>query len=142
MASKSEIVITLPGGRRVDAQVRGHVVHTDQPVEGGGEDAAPSPYEMFLASIGTCAGIFVQGFCATRGIPFENIRIRQRLGRDESGAIARVELDVELPEEFPERYRDAVVKAIDGCSVKRTIQAQPQFVVRTEKVAAQPAVTH
>ncbi len=140
MASKSEIVITLPGDRRIDALVRGHVVHTDQPVDNGGGDAAPSPYELFLASIGTCAGIFVQGFCAARGIPYQDIRIRQRLGRDESGAIASVELDVELPASFPDRYRDAVVKAIDGCSVKKTIQAQPRFVVRTEKPGAEAAL--
>ena len=76
MAAAAEIQITLPGGRRVDAQVRGHIVHTDQPVTNGGEDAAPSPFELFLASIGTCAGIFVQGFCAKE---------EQRRGKDDAG---------------------------------------------------------
>ena len=57
MSIASEIVITLPGGRRVDAQVGRHVIHTDQ------DGAAPSPFEVFLASLGTCAGFFVQSFC-------------------------------------------------------------------------------
>ena len=76
MAGTSEILVTLPGGRRVDAQVGKHLVRTDQPVGNGGEDTATSPFELFLAAIGTCAGIFVQGFCAKRGLPTDGIRIR------------------------------------------------------------------
>jgi len=68
-------VVTLSGGRRVDAQVGRHTIHTDQPVANGGEDIAPAPFDIFLASMGACAGIFVQGFCATRGIPYEQIRV-------------------------------------------------------------------
>ena len=70
MATQPElIVVTLPGGRRVDAQVGTHTIHTDQPRDNGGEDLAPAPFDVFLASIGACAGIFVQGFCAKRDIP-------------------------------------------------------------------------
>jgi ribosomal protein S12 methylthiotransferase accessory factor len=131
MAGASEIVVTLPGGRRVDAQVGPHVVHTDQPRDNGGEDTAPSPYQLFLASTATCAGIFVQGFCAKRGIPFDGIRIVQRTENDpETGVLRRVELTVELPPGFPEKYREAVLRTVEGCSVKRAIQAQPVFEVR------------
>ncbi len=139
MAGASEITITLPGRRRVEAQVRGHKVLTDQPLDNGGEDLAPSPYELFLASIGTCAGIFVQGFCAKRDIPYENIRIRERLVRNAEGAVTGVELDVDLPADFPDKYREAVVKAIDGCSVKKTIAAQPVFQVQTHKPGEEAA---
>ncbi len=139
MAGASEITITLPGGRRVEAEVRGHKVLTDQPLDNGGEDLAPSPYEIFLASIGTCAGIFVQGFCAKREIPYENIRIRERLVRNAEGAVTGVELDVDLPQDFPDKYREAVVKAIDGCSVKKTIAAQPVFQVQTHKPGEEAA---
>src|ERR1035437_6455672 len=104
MASATEIIVTLPGGRRVDAQVGGHVVHTDQPKDNGGEDVAPSPFDMFLASLGTCAGIFVQGFCAKRGLPFEGIRIIERPTFGPDGVLASVELDIELPPSFPEKY--------------------------------------
>jgi ribosomal protein S12 methylthiotransferase accessory factor len=131
MAGTTEIVVTLPGGRRVDAQVGNHLVRTDQPVENGGEDTAPSPYQLFLAALGTCAGIFVQGFCAKRELPTEGIRILQRLYQDpETGVLGRVELDVEVPPGFPEKYRDALVRVVDQCSVKRAIQAQPQFETR------------
>lgn len=131
MASEGEIIVTLPGGRRVDAQVGTHVVRTDQPVSFGGENAAPSPFQLFLASIGTCAGIFVQGFCAKRNIPFDRIRLRQRMTADDKGNLVGIDLDIEVPPEFPEEYRDALVRVANQCSVKATIAAQPRFGVRT-----------
>ena len=57
-----EMIIDFPGGARVDAHFRGHTLPTDQPAGGGGEDSAPMPFEVFLASIGTCAGIYILGF--------------------------------------------------------------------------------
>ena len=132
MAAASEIVVTLPGGRRVQAQVRSHLVRTDQPVESGGEDSAPSPFELFLAALGTCAGIFVQGFCAKRGLPTDGVRIIERPDFDqETGTLTSVELELQIPASFPEKYRDALVRVVDQCSVKRAIQAQPTFQVRT-----------
>lgn len=132
MAGTSEILVTLPGGRRVEAQVGGHVVRTDQPIENGGDDTAPSPYELFLAALGTCAGIFVQGFCAKRGLSVAGLTIRQRSFHDPgTGALGRVELDIEVPPDFPEKYREALIRVVDQCSVKRAIQAQPAFETRT-----------
>jgi ribosomal protein S12 methylthiotransferase accessory factor len=131
MAGASEIEVTLPGGRRVDARLGGHVVHTDQPRDNGGEDTAPSPYQLFLASLATCAGIFVQGFCAKRGLATDGVRLALRAESDaETGVLERVAIDVHLPPGFPERYRDALVRVVDQCSVKRAIQAQPQFATR------------
>ena len=137
MASTPEdIVVTLPGGRRVDARVGAHVVHTDQPVHNGGEDAAPSPFQLFLASLATCAGIFVQGFCAKRGIPSEHIRLVQRAEYGEGGVLRAVELEVHLPADFPEKYRGAVLAAVEGCSVKKAIAAGPEL--RARAVVAAP----
>jgi putative redox protein len=129
MSNSNEIVITLPGGRRVDASFGSHRVRTDQPRENGGADSAPSPFDLFLASLGTCAGIFVQGFCARRGIPFEDIRIRETVNLDAQGTLRTVRLELELPPGFPERYREALLRAVEQCSVKRAIQAQPVFEV-------------
>lgn len=125
MAVANELVITLPGGKRVDAQVGRHVLHTDQPATNGGADSAPSPFELFLASVGACAGIFIQGFCEARGIPFDRIRIveRPRFGADR--VLAEVDLEVQLPEDFPSKYREAVLKVAEQCSVKKAISAQP-----------------
>ncbi len=131
MSAARELVITLPGGRRVDARIGQHVLHTDQPLDNGGSDTAASPFELFLASIGTCAGIFVQGFCAARNIPFENIRIHERVQLDDHGVMQGVDLAIHLPPDFPARYREAVVQVVEQCSVKRAIAAQPKFTVRT-----------
>ncbi|MGV3623604.1 MAG: OsmC family protein [Archangium sp.] len=131
MATRRTLEISLPGGRRVDARVGEHLIHTHQPRENGGTDSAPSPFEIFLASIGTCAGIFVQGFCAKRDIPFEDIRIQQHIDVDEHGVLRSIDLDLRLPPTFPERYRNALVQVVDQCSVKKAIAAQPAFTVRT-----------
>ena len=131
MASTTEIMVTLPGGRRVDAQVGRHVNHTDQPISNGGEDASPAPFDLFLASIGACAGIFVQGFCAKRDIPYEQIRILERPEYDANGMLHAVNFDIQLPPAFPEKYREALVRVAEQCSVKRAIQARPIFRVET-----------
>lgn len=129
MATTSEVIVTLPRRRRVDAQVGGHTIHTDQPVSNGGENAAPAPFDVFLASIGACAGIFVQGFCAKRGIPYEQIRIVERPEYDEDGTLRALDIDIQLPPAFPEKYREALGRVVEQCAVKRAIQAQPSFRV-------------
>ena len=139
MSSTSEITITLPGGRRVDAQVGRHVVHSDQPRDNGGDDTAPSPFDLFLASMGACAGIFVQGFCAKRGISTEGLTLTERATFGEDGVLAAVELELHLPPGFPEKYRDAVVKVAEQCSVKRAIAAQPRLTVKSHLAAARAA---
>jgi ribosomal protein S12 methylthiotransferase accessory factor len=133
----SELTITLPGGKRVDALIGDHVVRTDQPRTNDGEDSAPAPFSLFLASIGTCAGIYVAGFCQKRGLPTEGIRLKQRNHFDpQTGALTRVEIDVEVPASFPEKYREALVRVADQCAVKKAIQAQPAFDVKTVVAAA------
>ena len=127
----SEMIVTLPGGKKVDTQIGKHVIRTDQPVANGGEDTAPSPFNLFLAAIGTCAGIYVAGFCQKRGLPTEGIQLRQRNHLDpETGVLTRVELDIEVPPSFPEKYYDALVRVADQCAVKKAIAAQPAFAVR------------
>lgn len=125
MASTQPLVVTLPGQRRVDVRIGEHVVHTDQPLNNGGENSAPSPFDLFLASIGACAGIFVQGFCAARKIPTEGIVLMERPTFGADGVLASVELELRLPPEFPERYRDAVAKVAEQCSVKKRLPPSP-----------------
>jgi ribosomal protein S12 methylthiotransferase accessory factor len=126
--SSAPLTVTIPRNRRVDVAVRGHLIHTDQPLDNGGEDSAPSPFELFLASIGACAGIFVQGFCAKRGIDPSGITITQDPVHRADGSLERVDLHVMVPPSFPEKYLTALVAVIDGCSVKKAIAAQPTFV--------------
>jgi putative redox protein len=122
--------ITFPGGARVDARFKDFVVHTDQPAYAGGEGSAPPPFQLFLASIGTCAGIFVLNFCRTRDIPTEGIHIQQTVETDpETREVTRIALEITLPAGFPERYVGAVVRAADLCSVKKLIEDPPKFAV-------------
>ena len=128
-----EMKITFPGGKKVNAELGGIVIPTDQPVEDGGEGTAPSPFIYFLASLGTCAGIYVLSFCQQRGIATEGMSLSQRMefGVDESGKrrLSRVTLDIMLPPGFPEKYRNAVVKTAEPCTVKKVISNPPEFVI-------------
>lgn len=129
MASTSDITVRLTGARRVEARVGRHVVQTDQPTDNGGEDSAPSPFDLFLASIGTCAGIFIQGFCAQRNIPYEEIQLLERPTFGDDGVLTSIDLEVRLPAGFPQKYREAVVKVAEQCSVKKALAKQPAFQV-------------
>jgi ribosomal protein S12 methylthiotransferase accessory factor len=74
-----EMTIRLAGGMRVSADFKGFAIATDQPQESGGEGSAPSPFDLFLASLGTCAGFYIQSFCQKRGIPTQGIGLVQRM---------------------------------------------------------------
>ncbi|MDX1601140.1 MAG: OsmC family protein [Anaerolineales bacterium] len=123
-----DMEITFPGGARVDASAGQHTIKTDQPPQGGGEGSAPTPFSLFLASIGTCAGIYVLGFCRQRGISTDGLRITQRNHADpDSGMIDQVELEIKLPDEFPEQYRDTLIRTAELCAVKKHLQDPPEF---------------
>ena len=125
-----EMEITFPGGARVDATMGNTVIPTDQ------DGTAPTPFGLFLASIGTCAGIYVHGFCQHRGLSTEGIKIVQRLHMNPvSRMVSEVELDIIVPPEFPERYHEALIRAADQCAVKKHLETPPTFNVQT-KVAA------
>jgi len=130
-----EIVVSFPGGKKVNAEFNGMVVKTDQPLKYGGEGSAPSPFEYFLASIGTCAGIFVLSFCQERKISAEGISIVQRMEYvpNETGkpVLDTIALDIHVPSTFPDKYRNALVKVADQCAVKKTIMHPPKFAVKT-----------
>jgi ribosomal protein S12 methylthiotransferase accessory factor len=130
-----EMKITFPGGKKVKAEFDGAVVETDQPVKYGGEGSAPTPYQLFLASLGTCAGIFILGFCNERKIPTEGITLTQRMEyipKLKGGAeLKKVIIEINLPPGFPEKYEGAVVKVAELCAVKKTIQSPPEFEIRT-----------
>jgi ribosomal protein S12 methylthiotransferase accessory factor len=125
-----EIVATLRGGKRVDAQVGNFTVRTDQPRENGGDDTGPDPFTLFLTSLVTCAGFYVAAYCATRRIPTDGIRLVQRTESDpKTKQLLRVTIAVELPPSFPDAHRDAVVRAAATCKVKKTLASPPDIEV-------------
>jgi putative redox protein len=124
--------IIFEGGKVVTAYSHGHIIKTDQPVHSGGKNSAPSPYELFLASIGTCAGIYVKSFCDNRNIPTENIKIIQSAEFDgETGLPTNIRLDIKLPSDFPDKYKEAVISVAELCKVKKTMANPPAFEVIT-----------
>lgn len=126
--------ITFDGGKVITAHIHGFEIRTDQPVEGGGGNTAPSPFEIFMASIGTCAGIYVKSFCDNRNIPAENIKIVQNAEYDkETGLPTSIDLDIQLPAGFPEKYVPSVINVAELCKVKKTIMSQPRFKITTSK---------
>ncbi len=128
--------ITLPGGKRVRAEYRGFTIQTDQPQAAGGDGSAPSPFDLFLASIGTCAGYYVLAFCQKRDIPTDEIELDMDVIRNEERhMVERIQIAISLPESFPERYVDACVKSAEQCAVKRHLQDPPSIALtatRTE----------
>lgn len=126
----ADMEITFPGGKRVNAQWHGFEIATDQPASGGGEGSAPAPYDLFLASIGTCAGIFVLGFMQSRGLSTEGLKILQSIEWDPAAHLMKkMSLRIVLPKDFPEKYKGAVIRAAEQCTVKRTIHAPPVFEI-------------
>jgi ribosomal protein S12 methylthiotransferase accessory factor len=124
--------VTFDGDKVITAHFNGHVIRTDQPVKTGGQNSAPAPYDLFLASIGTCAGIYVKSFCDQREIPSENIRIIQTVEFDGQTRLpGTIKLEIQLPADFPEKYKTAVINAAELCAVKKTINNPPKFEILT-----------
>ena len=126
--------VTLDGGKVITAHLNGHIIRTDQPLENGGENTAPAPFDLFLASIGTCAGIYVKSFCDRRQIPTDGIKIMQTVEYDKEKKLpSSIKLVIHLPAGFPEKYKDAVINAADLCLVKKTMMNHPEFQILTHQ---------
>lgn len=128
-----EMEVVFPGGKKVDAKYNGFTIKTDQPMMGGGENSAPAPFDLFLASIGTCAGIYVLGFCQQRGIPTDGVKIVQRMMVDPiKRGIGKIALEIQVPPEFPEQYKEAVIRSAELCAVKKHLHNPPEFDIFTK----------
>ena len=132
--------VTFPGGKRVDAEYGGFTIRTDQSPKGGGEGSAPQPFDLFLASIATCAGIYVKGYCDARGLSSDGLGLEMQIEHDhEAHRIGRLVLDITLPPGFPEKHREAVIRAADLCTVKKHMLQPPAFEINA--TIAQPDAT-
>jgi putative redox protein len=131
-----EMIIDFPGGDRVDAHFGPYTVLTDQPSPTGEAGSAPTPFSLFLASIATCAGIYVLGFCKQRNLPTEGIRIIQRSRTNKmNGMVENVDLEIQIPEGFPEKYLPSLVRSAELCAVKKHIEKPPEFNVFTQTIS-------
>jgi ribosomal protein S12 methylthiotransferase accessory factor len=130
-----DITITFSGGKKVNAEVNGMVIPTDQTKLEGGENSAPSPYLHFIASIGTCAGSYILSFCQERKIPTDNITLTERLEfattPEGKAFLDTIAIDINVPPDFPEKYHRALIKVADQCAVKKAILRPPKFTINT-----------
>lgn len=126
-----DMEISFPGGKRVEAKYGEFIVKTDQPVTDGGSGSAPSPFDLFLVSIGTCTGFYVLSFCLRNNIPTQKIQLTVRFQRNPgTHLVENVHIDIYVPKDFPEKYKNAVVKAADTCSVKKHLQNPPTIEIK------------
>jgi ribosomal protein S12 methylthiotransferase accessory factor len=126
-----EMIIDFPGGSRVDAHFGKFTVATDQPPVA----SAPTPFAVFLSSIGTCAGIYVLGFCQQRGIPTDGVRIVQHVYNNPlTHMVDKIDLDIQVPNSFPDKYRDSLIRSAELCAVKKHLENPPAFEITTTKV--------
>ena len=121
--------ICFPGGMRVDAFHEGYLIRTDQPISHGGDGTEPSPFDLFLASIGTCAGFYALRFLQQRNLDTKELSLALTAERADSGRVARIRIQISLPPSFPGKYRDALVRAVDQCAVKRHFAEPPEIDV-------------
>ena len=130
------MTVSFPGGKRVDASYDGFEIKTDQCVDAGGDGSAPEPFDYFLASLATCTGIYVLGFCQNRDIPLDGISLTQSWDLEEkTKRLTDVRIAIEVPADFPENYHRALVRVANQCKVKKTLEDPPEFVVETVTVA-------
>lgn len=128
-----ELKVTLEGNKKVSTQVGDHRIMTDQPEKNGGSNSAPAPYDLFVASIATCAGFYVQSYCDNKNIDASGIEIVLKATRDDKNVINGFVTTIQVPAEFPEKLYGALEKVAAQCAVKKTIVNAPEFSVHTVK---------
>jgi len=120
--------VFFPGGKCVDAGIQGMLIKTDQSITNGGTESAPEPFQLFLASIATCAGIYALEFCQARNISTDGISLKMSGIRDEDlRRFTKFTITLQLPKEFPEKYRNSIIRSMNLCAVKKHIIDPPEF---------------
>ena len=119
------IEVYFDGNKKVNALVDGFTVFTDQSVQAGGENSAPAPFTLFLASLATCAGIYVKSFCDQRGIMSGSITIEMDEVFDPvKKMIGKFIMKINVPSDFPVQYDEALIRTASLCAVKRLLHPE------------------
>ena len=114
--------ITFPGNQRVDVAYKSFTMQTDQTVENGGDETAPEPFELFLAGLGSCTGIYAKSFCDARDIPTSGMQLVLEAAVEEGKTLLQgIEIVLYVNQEFPEKYIRAIIKTMDMCAVKNQL---------------------
>ena len=126
---EKKINVEFAGNKKINATVGSHTVYTDQRPDFGGDGSAAEPFDLFLASLATCAGVYAKGFCENRQIDTTNLGLSMACYYNaEEKRYDRIEFHLTLPDNFPEKYRSALLRSIDQCAVKKHMITPPDFV--------------
>lgn len=129
-----EIKVNFLDKLRLEAKFDDFMVIADQPIRYKGDGSAPGPFDYFLASSALCAAYFVKLYCETRNIATENIRLSQNNIVDPENRYQQIfKIQVELPEDISASDRKGILRSIERCSVKKVVQAGPEFVIEEVK---------
>lgn len=129
-----DMEIKFPGGKKVDALYKDFTIKTDQSIKGGGDETSPEPFSLFLASIGTCSGIYLLNFCQNRNIPTDEIKMNLKFKKNkETHMIENIIVDINLPKDFPDNYSKALIRAVSLCTVKKHLEKPPIFDINLIK---------
>ena len=123
-----EMEISFAGGQKVYADYKGFTIQTDQSAKDGGDNSAPTPSDLFFASLGTCSGLYALRFCEKRKIDTENLKISLELqSNPKTHMVEKIVFKLNLPPEFPPKYTSALIKSMSLCYVKKHLEQPPQF---------------
>ncbi len=129
-----EIKVNFLDKLRLEAKFDDFTVIADQPIRYKGDGSAPGPFDYFLASSALCAAYFVKLYCDTRNISTENIRLSQNNIVDPENRYQQIfKIQVELPEDISANDRQGILRSIERCTVKKVVQAGPEFVIEVVK---------
>ena len=130
-----DIVVTFSGNKKVDGEMGGFVVHTDQPTSAGGDGTALSPYQYCLVSLATCAGFYVLAYLKNKGLPVEGVKVRQKHEvNPQTGKMEKVGIFIELPPAIAQQHHPAILRSAQQCAVKKLIEHPPVFDIQIGKV--------
>jgi ribosomal protein S12 methylthiotransferase accessory factor len=126
-----KIEVELLDGQQSKATFGKHSIISDQSINAGGSEQYPEPFDYFLASMPLCAAFYIRKFCEQRDISTEGIKLTQQTQDTdpEDHYKKLITLNISLPDTFPQKYKKAVIAAANTCTVKKVVQAQPEFEI-------------
>ena len=123
--------VSFPEKKKIDIQFGKYTVKTDQSKENGGDETAPEPFALFLAGLASCAGVYAKGFCDSRDIPTDGMKLElDPFFKKGQKTMEKVEITLHVPQAFPEKYIKAVIKSMGSCAVKNQMHPDIPFDTR------------
>ena len=120
--------IHFPGGRKVDSHYKGFTIKTDQSKAEGGDSSAPTPSDLFFASLGACMGVYALDFCVKRKIDPDQVKLTVELQTHEKTyRVEKITFNIDLAPGFPPKYTSALIRSMQLCYLKKHFEQPPQF---------------